>query len=109
MVRVPDVRIRELCGVEKRVDKGTDLIILSWFGHIDRIENDKIAKKVYVGERVGRHLVGRLRKRWIDSVNDCLKKRGLNIGQTRRMVYYRNEWQEFVRGNAWGIAWRMNP
>ena len=28
-----------------------------------------------MGEWLGSHLVGRPRKRWIDSVNDCLKKR----------------------------------
>ena len=38
-----------------------------------------------------------------------LKKKGLNVGQARRMVYDRNERQEFVKGNAWGIALGMNP
>ena len=32
------------------------------------------------------------RKKLIDSVNDCLKKRGLNDGQARKMVYDRNKW-----------------
>ena len=60
--------------------------ILRWFGHIERMENDLISKSVNMGECVGCHLVGRLRKRWIDSVNDCSKKRGLNVRQSRRMV-----------------------
>ena len=64
---------------------------------------------VYVGECVGSHLVGRQQKRWIDSVNDCLKKRGLNVQQARRMVYDRNEWREFLRGNAWVIARGAKP
>ena len=37
---------------------------------------------MYVGECLGSRLVGRPRKRCIDSVNDCLKKRDLNIGQS---------------------------
>ena len=64
------------------------------------MENDRITKRAYVEECVGSHLVGRPRKRWNDSMNDCLKKRGLNVGQARRMMYYRNEWQKFVRGNS---------
>ena len=60
----------------------------------------KKAKRVCVGS----HLVGQPKKRCTDSVNDCLKKRGLNVKQTRRMVYNRNKWREFVRGNTWGIA-----
>ena len=43
--------------------------------------------------------VGRV-KRWIDTVKECLKKRGLNVRQARRMVQDRNEWWGFVRGNA---------
>ena len=54
--------------------------------------NGRIAKPVYVGVCVGSRLIGRPQKRWIDSMNDCLKKRGLNVGQARRMVFNRNEW-----------------
>ena len=59
----------------------------------------------------GRRLVGGPRKKWIDSVKECLKKRGLDVEEaTRRMmVSDRNEWWKFVRGNAWGIARGMNP
>ena len=46
-----------------------------WFGHMERMGNDRIAKWVYVGVGVGSRLVGRPRKRWIDSVNNCLKKK----------------------------------
>ena len=48
--------------------------VLRWFGHNDCTENDTIANMVYVGECVGSSLVGRLRKRRFDSVNDYLKK-----------------------------------
>ena len=46
---------------------------------------------VSVGECVGGRLVGLRWKRWMDSVNDYLKKRGLNVGQSKRMVYDKNE------------------
>ena len=53
-------------------------------------------------------LVGRPRKRWIDSEKECLKKRGLNVRQARRMVHDRSEWREFVRRNALGVGRGMN-
>ena len=56
---------------------------------MERIENDGIAKRVYVGECAGIHSVGRLWKRWIDTVKVCLRKGGLGIRQARRMVYER--------------------
>ena len=65
MNRVPNVRIRELCGV--------------------RMEKDSIAKRVYVGECAGSRSVDKPRKRWIDIVKDCLRKRGLDVRQVRRM------------------------
>ena len=45
----------------------------------------------------------------IDPINDCLKEKDFNVGQSRRMVYDRNEWWGFVKGNAWGIAQGINP
>ena len=48
--------------------------------------NSWTAKRLYVGEFLGSRLVGQLWKRWIDSMNDCLKKRGLYVGQARRVV-----------------------
>ena len=68
------------------------------------MDNDRIAKRVYVGVRVGSRLIVRSGERWIDSMNGCLKK-GLTVGQARRMMYDRNQWWEFVKGNAWGLAW----
>ena len=54
-----DAMIRELKGVAKGLYERLDENILRWFGHIKGIENDRTAKKVYVGECVGSHLVGR--------------------------------------------------
>ena len=45
-------------------------------------------------------LIERPLKRWIDSVRDCLRKRGLDVRQAKRMVQNRSEWRGFVRGNA---------
>ena len=50
MNRAPNARSRELCGVPKGFDEN----VVRWFGHIERMENDRIAKRVYVGESVCR-------------------------------------------------------
>ena len=68
-------------------------------------ENEGIVKRVFVGEYAGSHSVGKLRKRWVDTVKDCLRKRGLDVTQARRMVQDKSEWQ----WNAWGVAWRDEP
>ena len=53
----------ELCEVAKSVYERIDESILRWFGHIERMENNRIAKMVCVGECMGRRLVGRPQKR----------------------------------------------
>ena len=73
------------------------------------MESDRIAKRIYVGECAVSCSVGRLQRRWIDTVEECLKKRGLEVRQARRMVHDRSIWRGFVRGNARCIARRMNP
>ena len=104
MERVPNARIRELCRVKKYLDERIDAGVLRWFGHVEKMGNDRLAKRVYVGECAGSHSVGRPRKRWIDTMKDCLKKRGFDVRQARRMAQNRSEW----RGNPWGVARGMN-
>ena len=106
--KVPNARIRQLCRVAKGVDENIYEGILRCFGHMERIENDRIAKRVYVGECAGSRSVGRSRKTWIDTVKDCLKKRGLDNIQERIMMHDRSEWRGLLRKNAWGIARGMN-
>ena len=76
-------------GVDETINEGD----LRWFSHVERMENDRIAKKVYVGESAGSHSVGRQRKRWIGTVKDCLRKRDLDVKRARRMVHDRSEWR----------------
>ena len=71
MDKAPNARIRKLSGVTKGVDEKIDEGVLRWLGHVERVENDRIAKRVYVGEYAGSRSVGRPRKRWIDTVKDC--------------------------------------
>ena len=47
------------------------------------MENDRIAKRVYVGEFASSHSVGRLRKRWIDTVKDCFWRFGCQASKEK--------------------------
>ena len=75
MDRIPNGWIRELFKVTKGVDERTDEGVLRWLGHVERMEDNRIDKRVYVGECAGSRSVGRPRKRWTDTVKDCLRKK----------------------------------
>ena len=49
--------MREFCSYE-RIDG-----VLRWFGHVGKMEYDKIAKKVYAGECADSRSVGKSQKR----------------------------------------------
>ena len=66
--KVRNARIRQLCRMTKRVDEKIDEGVLRCFGYVERMKNDRIAKRVYVGECAGSRPVGRKRKRWIGTV-----------------------------------------
>ena len=91
-------RIRELCGVKKGVNERINETILRWFGHLERMDESRLVKRMYNGECVGKRPVGRPKKRWIDSVKECLNERNVNLVEARRMVCNRDEWRGFCSG-----------
>ena len=99
MEKVP-IRIKQLCGVTKSVDEKIDEGVFRCFGHVERMENDRITKRVCEGECPGSRSVGRPRKRWTDTVKQCLNKRDLDVRQARIMVHDRSVWGGFVRGEC---------
>ena len=71
MDRVLNAWIRELCRVKKGQDEKNDEGMLWWFGHVEKMENDRIPKRIYVEECAGNHSLGGLQKKWIDTVKKC--------------------------------------
>ena len=42
MDNVTNVQIKQLCGVTKGLDEKIDENVHRWFGHVERMENDRI-------------------------------------------------------------------
>ena len=49
MDKVPNEWKRQLCRVMKGADEKIGEDVLRWFGHVERMVNDSIAKRVNVG------------------------------------------------------------
>ena len=45
----------KLCGVTKGVDERIEEVVLLRLGYVERMENDRIVKIVYVGKCAGSH------------------------------------------------------
>jgi hypothetical protein len=62
---------------------------ISWLGHLERMEEDRMLKKIFTQELQGRKRRGRPRKGWREEV-----KRDLQVLGVRR-------WRELMIGKKW--------
>ena len=96
--RVLNVEIRKRC-VEKMlsVSQRNDQSVLRYFGHVERMGDERMAKRVYESDVRGVRRRGRPRKCWMDGVKEVLARKGLNIQEAKVSVQDRNEWRSICR------------
>ena len=96
--RVPNVEIRRRCGKSVSVGQRMDQGLLRWFGHVERMGDERLAKRVYESDVRGVRRRGRPRKCWMDGVKETLERKGLNIQEAKVSVQDRSEWRSVCRG-----------
>ncbi len=89
------------CGVVEWVKRRT----LRWFGHIERMENEKFVKRVYCSVE-GPNRTGRPLGIWEDKVKEYVSERGVRgngLEWARRECIDRERWRSICRGHPlWG-------
>ena len=98
--RVPNVEIRRRCGKNVSVSQRIDQRVLRWFGHVERMGDERMAKRMYESNVRGVRRRGRPRKCWMDGVKEVLARKGLNIQEAKVSVQDRNEWRSICRGGG---------
>ena len=71
---------------------------LRWAGHVIRMKNDRVAKKVLVSQFDGSRPIGRPKKRWIDCVEGDLRE--LGIRNWKAVAEDRQRWRSAVVESA---------
>ena len=69
--------------VSQRIDQG----VLRWFGHVERIGDERMAKRVYEYDVRGVRRRGRPRKCWMDGVKEVLARKGLDIQEVKASIH----------------------
>ena len=93
--RIRNEHIRERIGVSSIRNK-IEKTQLRWLGHLERMEEGRVARRCWEWRPVGRRPRGRPKKRWKDEVEEVLERhRFPNITQLRREGQFadRDEWR----------------
>ena len=68
MDRVRNEEVRRRAGIERELASRADQRVLRWFGHEERMDDYRMARRVLMGEFSGGWVGGRPRLGWMDGV-----------------------------------------
>ena len=94
--RVRNEVVRTRTGVRRELAARVDMNVLRWFGHVERVDNEQLLKKVMNAKVGGRRTRGRPRFGWMDEVKRALNDRRMDVRETSELARNRNEWRTIV-------------
>ena len=96
MDRVRNEEVRRKAGIERELASRTDQRVLRWFGHVERMGEYRMARKVLMAEVSGGRVRGRPRLGWMDGVKVTLGNIGMTVEAARQCAKDRKEWRALV-------------
>ena len=84
MDRVRNEEMRRRAGMERELASRADQRVLRWFGHGERMDEYRLARKVLMAEVSGGWVRGRPRLGWMDGVKVALGNRGMTVEAARK-------------------------
>ena len=66
-------------GIEMELASRADQRLLRWFGHVERMDDYRMARRGLMAEVSGRRVRGRPRLGWMDGVKVALGNRGMTV------------------------------
>ena len=83
MDRVRNEEVRPRAGIEKELASRADQRVLKWFGHVERMDEYHMARRVSMAEVSGGRVRGRQRFGWMDGMV-ALSNRGMTVEAPRQ-------------------------
>ena len=75
MDRDRNEKVHRRAGVERELTSRADQRVLRWFGHVERMDEYRIARRVFMAEVSGGRIRGRPRLGWMDGVKVAWQQR----------------------------------
>ena len=76
--------MRRKAGIERELASRADQRVLRWFGHVERMDDYRMARRRLMAEVSGGRVRGRLRLGWMDGVKVALGNRGMTVDNARK-------------------------
>ena len=97
MDRVRNEEVRRRAGIERELASRADQRrVLRWFGHVERMDDYRMTRRVLMAEVSGRRVRGRPKLGWIDGVKLALGNRGVTVKAARQCAKDRKAWRALV-------------
>ena len=84
MDRVGNEEVRRRVEIESELTSRVDQRVLRWFGHVERMDEYRLARRVLMAEVSGGRVRGRPRLGWMDGAKVALGNRGMTVGAARQ-------------------------
>ena len=78
--------------IERELACRADQRVLRWFGHVERMDEYGIARRVLMAEVSGGRVRGRPRLGWMDGVKVALGNTGITVEGARKIGKSRDLW-----------------
>ena len=95
MDRVRNEEVRRRAGIERELASRADRRLLRWFGHVERMDEYRMARRVLMDEVSGGRVRGRPRFGWMDGVKVALGIRGMMVETGRKIGESVEPWYIF--------------
>ena len=94
--RLRNEEVRRRTGVSRELAAQVDRSVLRWYGHMVRMENERLTKEVWKARVSGRQMRGRPKFGWMDGVKRGLRDRGMSVEEAKECARDRSGWVEIV-------------
>ena len=96
MDRVRNEEVRWRAGIDRELASRADHRVLRWFGHVERMDEYRMARRMLISEVSGGRVRGRPRLGWMDGVRVALGKRGMTVEAAQQCAKDRKQWRALV-------------
>ena len=96
MDSVRNEEVRRRAGIERELASRAGLRVLRRFGHVERMDEYRMARRVLMAEVSGGMVLGKRRLGGMDGVKVAIGNRGMTVEATRRCAKDRKEWRALV-------------